>query len=157
MVTEFGEPVEIVKWNCRGLYPILAVIDDGNTDDCCFYKEDGVSMGGDHLYIVMSASENLHIASMEWLMPRLDESYKPYGEGKMMELTRFDGYAMLDAIEYGTQWQQKQIMNIILKFGEKGNKNYEDCQIDDNTEKTYWDGFKSCAECIIKAIKEDGL
>ena len=53
VVTEMGEPVEIVKWNCRGLTPILAVIDDGDTDDSCFYKEDGVSLSGsDRLYVL---------------------------------------------------------------------------------------------------------
>ena len=32
VVTDMGESVEIVKWNCRGRCPILAVIDDGDTD-----------------------------------------------------------------------------------------------------------------------------
>lgn len=40
----------------------------------------------------------LREASKEWLTPQLDKSYKEYGERKMMELTHFDGYAMLDAI-----------------------------------------------------------
>lgn len=54
VVTEMGEPVEIVKWNCRGRCPILAVIDDGDTDDCCFYKDDGVSLNGaDSLWILI--------------------------------------------------------------------------------------------------------
>ena len=52
-----------------------------------------------------SVSEDLDRASREWLRPRLDEDYANYGEDKMMELTRFDGYAMLDAIEFGAQWQ----------------------------------------------------
>ena len=30
--------------------------------------------------------------------------------GKMMELTRFDGYAMLDAIEFGAKWQKDHLM-----------------------------------------------
>lgn len=46
VVTEFAEPVEIVKTDCRGKYPILGVIYDGDTDDSCFYTEDGVSMSG---------------------------------------------------------------------------------------------------------------
>ena len=49
--TEFGEPVEIVKWDCKGKYPILAVIYDGDTDDSCFYDEYGVSMSGSELTV----------------------------------------------------------------------------------------------------------
>ena len=58
VVTDMGEPVEIVKWNCRGRCPILAVIDDGDTDDSCFYKADGVSLNGaDSLFILINESE----------------------------------------------------------------------------------------------------
>lgn len=53
-------------------------------------------------------SEDLEEASKEWLRPQLDKSYANYGEVKMMELTHFDGYAMLDAIEFGAQWQQEK-------------------------------------------------
>lgn len=52
--TATGEPCEIVKWNCRGDYPILAVIDDGHTDDASFYDENGEGISGplNSLYIV---------------------------------------------------------------------------------------------------------
>ena len=53
-------------------------------------------------------SEELKEASKEWIRPQLDKSYANYGETKMMELTRFDGYAMLDAIEFGAQWKEQQ-------------------------------------------------
>lgn len=53
-------------------------------------------------------SEGLEEASKEWLRPQLDKSYANYGEVKMMELTHFDGYAMIDAIEFGAQWQKEQ-------------------------------------------------
>jgi len=53
-------------------------------------------------------SEELEEASKEWLKPQLDKSYASYGEGKMMELTRFDGYAMLDAVEFGAKWKERQ-------------------------------------------------
>lgn len=56
------------------------------------------------------ASEDLEQASKEWLRPQLDKSYSDYGERKMMELTHFDGYAMLDAVEFGAQWQKEQMM-----------------------------------------------
>jgi len=56
--------------------------------------------------MIEPVSEELEKASKEWLRPKLDKSYANYGEAKMMELTRFDGYAMLDAIEFGAQWQK---------------------------------------------------
>ena len=55
-------------------------------------------------------SEDLEEAAKEWLAPQLDKSYTNYGEVKMMELTHFDGYAMLDAIEFGAWWQKEQMM-----------------------------------------------
>jgi hypothetical protein len=57
-----------------------------------------------------SVSEDLEEASKEWLRPQLDKSYADYGEIKMMELTRFDGYAMLDAIEFGAKLKEQQMM-----------------------------------------------
>ena len=53
-------------------------------------------------------SEKFEVASKEWLIPQLDKSYTNYGEAKMMELTHFDGYAMLDAIEFGARWKEQQ-------------------------------------------------
>ena len=53
-------------------------------------------------------SEKLEVASKEWLIPQLDKSYAAYGETKQMELTHFDGYAMLDAIEFGAEWKEEQ-------------------------------------------------
>jgi len=58
-------------------------------------------------------SEDLEEASKEWLRPQLDKSYANYGETKMMELTHFDGYAMLDAIEFGAKWQEKEDQSTI--------------------------------------------
>ena len=55
-------------------------------------------------------SKDLEKASLDWLIPQLDEFYAKYGDIKMMELTRFDGYAMLDAIEFGARWQKEQMM-----------------------------------------------
>jgi len=54
-------------------------------------------------------SNGLEEASKEWLRPQLDKSYANYGETKMMELTHFDGYAMLDAIEFGAKWQKSNL------------------------------------------------
>ena len=69
------------------------VLCDGCEEECKYaQKEEPVS-------------EELEEASKEWLRPQLDKSYVNYGEVKMMELTHFDGYAMLDAIEFGAKWQ----------------------------------------------------
>ena len=56
-------------------------------------------------------NENLEEASKKWIRPQLDKSYIEYGEAKQMELTRFDGYAMLDAIEFGANWQKDKMMS----------------------------------------------
>lgn len=40
---------------------------------------------------------------MDYIRPQLDRSYEPYGETKMMELTRFNGYDMLSAFEEGSK------------------------------------------------------
>ena len=66
-------------------------------------------------------SEELDKASKEWLIPQLDKSYANYGEAKMMELTHFDGYAMLDAIEFGAKWKEQQMM----KGAKSGIGNYD--------------------------------
>lgn len=64
------------------------------------------------------SAKDLDKAAKEWLIPQLDKSYANYGERKMMELTRFDGYAMLDAIEFGANWMLNKIT--------KQDKNKED-------------------------------
>lgn len=58
VVTDCGEPVEIVKWNCKGECPILAVIDDGDVEDTCFFNEAGISPHGtDSLYVITEEVE----------------------------------------------------------------------------------------------------
>jgi hypothetical protein len=68
-----------------------------------------------------SVSEDLEEASKEWLEPQLDKSYVSYGEGKMMELTHFDGYVMLDAIEFGAKWQKQKDIRIFKELAELAN------------------------------------
>ena len=58
--------------------------------------------------MIEPVSKELEEASKEWLRPQLDKSYANYGEEKMMELTHFDGYAMLDAIEFGAKWKEEK-------------------------------------------------
>lgn len=83
---------------CRG--DIYSYIDDLlNLDNSCNF---GKNLQEEPV------SEDLEKAEKEWLTPQLDKSYADYGETKMMELTCFDGYAMLDAIEFGAKWQKEQ-------------------------------------------------
>lgn len=68
-------------------------------------------------------NEELEKVSKEWLRPQLDKSYANYGEAKMMELTHFDGYSMLEAIEFGVKWQKEQMMEHAIDadcFGHHG-------------------------------------
>ena len=58
VVTYYGEPVEIVKWDCKSSHPILAVIDDGDTSDTCFYDEEGFSPSKkDRIYVLTDEPE----------------------------------------------------------------------------------------------------
>ena len=105
--TRFGEPVEIVKWDCRGEYPILACIFDGDTDDSAFFSNDGKGMSGseDVLYIITSEPEltEFEKAVKNMMSPYVkmpDEIHKE-NAAHLLELARkeleseFDGKAML--------------------------------------------------------------
>jgi hypothetical protein len=74
--------------------------------------------------------EDFEKASEEWIRPQLDKSYADYGETKMMELTRFDGYAMLDAIEFCAKWKEQQFEKERLKHCDELTK--EQAQIESN-------------------------
>ena len=75
------------------------------------------------LYKVDPISDNLEEASNKWLPPQLDKSYEKYGETRMLEFTQFDGYAMLDAIEFGTDWQYQKDR---LEFAKLKAKEWQD-------------------------------
>lgn len=53
--TNYGLPVEIVKWDCQSHAPILAYIDKGRGQDSHFYCEDGSCYDG------KGDEDNLHI------------------------------------------------------------------------------------------------
>lgn len=55
VVTAYGEPVEIVKWDCKGRFPVLACIDDGDTSDAAFYAADGKDMSGQEGLFILEA------------------------------------------------------------------------------------------------------
>ena len=54
----------------------------------------------------MSKAEDL---SRQYVLPFLDKQYEKYGEHKQMELSRFDGYAMMSAYEEGYHQAEKDL------------------------------------------------
>ena len=109
---EMIEPTDRAKAYIAKLADILEV--EGYSTDAKIVMESLKIMNGEKVPMATMdeepLSEELDKASKEWLIPQLDKSYANYGEGKMMELTHFDGYAMLDAIEFGAKWQKEQMM-----------------------------------------------
>ena len=73
--------------------------------------KDGKRLYCDEVCTLQEETQNddLEEAAKKWLNPKLDKSYANYGETKMMELTHFDGYNMLDAIEFGAELQKKHL------------------------------------------------
>ena len=83
VITEYAEPVEIVKTDCIGKYPILGVIFDGDTDDACFYTEDGVSMSGDKIFLTVNSEKlkkyrrkKLFFFTLYWIITFLILAYQ---------------------------------------------------------------------------------
>lgn len=124
VVTRDNREVTIIKWDLKGNYPIAACV----KVEVCNYEGDeswfeerpyafskegklykGFPEDKSDIFILVEEPVNgdLEKASKEWLRPQLDKSYAKYGETKMMELTHFDGYAMLDAIEFGAKWREE--------------------------------------------------
>ena len=104
-------------------------------------------------------SEDLEKVSKEWLRPQLDKSYANYGEGKMMELTHFDGYTMLEAIEFGAKWKEEQMMkkavdgDITFDYYGDGDKTYGCIAHDSFCLEDF--GLKDRDKVKVIVIKED--
>jgi hypothetical protein len=98
-------------------------------------------------------NEELEEASKEWLSPQLDKSYAAYGETKQMELARFDGYAMLDAIEFGAQWQKEQMMKDAVNGLVYAQRTNGEVMFRSNYVKK--EGFKFGDKVKVIVIKED--
>lgn len=54
-------------------------------------------------------------AAMEYVRPKLSKDYVEYGERKQMQLTRFDGYDILEAIEFGAEYERGKYEPIKVK------------------------------------------
>jgi hypothetical protein len=90
VVTNAGEPVEIVKWDCVGSYPILAAIYDGNATDSCFFDKDGFSKSGtDQIYLIDSRS---HLGDLENIMSK-------YFSAELIMLSKGFKDRLLEALE----------------------------------------------------------
>lgn len=46
IVTNYGEPAEIIYWNAKGQYPLVILVDDGDTSDAFFCDNDGHDIFG---------------------------------------------------------------------------------------------------------------
>lgn len=114
---EMIEPTDRAKAYIAKLADALEV--EGYSTDAKIVMESLKIMNGEKVPMATMdeepVSEWLEKASKEWLRPQLDKSYANYGEAKMMELTHFDGYAMLDAIEFGVKWKEQQLEKNRLK------------------------------------------
>lgn len=72
--TANGIPVEIVRWDCRGDYPILAIMDGRTGTDADFYNIYGESISGDEKFkLVMKVKLNpLEKCLIEFFNNRMD-------------------------------------------------------------------------------------
>lgn len=62
---------------------------------------------------------NIEKLGMDYIRPQLDKTYYPYGETKMMELTRFNGYDMLSAFEEGSKVVKNEPPTEIPRYNEQ--------------------------------------
>lgn len=99
VVTEFAEPVEIVKTDCKGKYPVLGVIYDGDTDDSCFYTENGVSMSGSKILFSLD-----------------EKKYKKYKKGRFSTIAFFMAFLILALASSVSYIESGGAFNVALSF-----------------------------------------
>lgn len=117
--TTFGEPARIVKWDCRGKYPLLVIIDDGDTDDAAFFHLDGVGC---------TEEERLWVVTDE---PRLTEFEKAVQEASFLEIHASDEDAIKEQAkhllaiarkELEKEYDGKAMLHVADKSYQKGKK-----------------------------------
>lgn len=62
------------------------------------------------------------------------------------------------AVVYGAKWQKKKASSIVKQYADKGEKNYQDNINDvyeDEMASSYWDGFRDCANGILRELKDE--
>ena len=77
--TEYGTPVEIVKWDCKGKYPILACIDNGYVSDSCFYTAEGIAENKNKLVMYYEIEETELEKVLEDLFFKIDQDFNMTG------------------------------------------------------------------------------
>ena len=72
-----GKPIQIVKWDCKGLCPILGVMEgDGGKDDALFFTEKGCTLNEKlWLYVEMPNNYNDFERAIESLVSKIDADY----------------------------------------------------------------------------------
>lgn len=73
--TENGIPVEIVKWDCEGKYPILACINHKNRPTPCFYTEEGLDECRSRLVLYYEIEETALEKVLDELVGKIDEDF----------------------------------------------------------------------------------
>lgn len=106
VVTDCGEPVEIVKWDCKGKHPILAVIDDGDTHDSCFYSEHGISYSG---------TEKIRIILNDPPLTEFENFLKEYYLYMIRDGSKLENNEFLDMVKHDAE----ELLNIASKQIEK--------------------------------------
>ena len=153
VVTEHGEPVEIVKWDCKGKCPILAVINDGDTDDSCFFGPDGTSPSSkEKLYILTDEPEEL--TEFE---KALDAIYESCGV-KELRIKEKAADLLYMAREHFHREGLELVSEISLKrmLDDKYKEGYECCQEHDKERisKAHLEGFSEGVEHADKRNRE---
>ena len=118
------------------------------------FTESKTSFENDYLYNVLKdirkdyqepVSEELEKEVDEYILDNFDDA-----EGRVY---------VLQCAHHFAEWQKQQIMTQIQKFADKGHMMYNDFEDDSEgkeSELSYWDGFKDCAEGIKKEIEVYG-
>ena len=80
VITCYGDPVEIVKWDCKIQHPILAYVSRDKVDYTEFYTENGEGHMGDYLLIVTDISEEEELAelTLEAIRVAINSEQIPY-------------------------------------------------------------------------------
>jgi hypothetical protein len=118
-VTEFGEPAEIVKWDCQGKYPILAAIYDGDTTDACFYDETGTSATGSRLFVrnklsvIENYPEGFTQTVCEYLNSMIEDQYFP---DELLEILKKIPKISEKATETGAPMIQQELEDTLMSY-----------------------------------------
>ena len=117
-VTEFGEPAEIVKWDCKGKYPILAVIFDGDTSDSCFYDENGNSFSdGSKLIVKEDISKEYPEGFIQTVCENLDSFVQDqYFPAEILEAVKKVIKASGETMETNKPGTQKELEETLMSY-----------------------------------------